>query len=100
MHHINPAKAGLAFGSVLGLFHLVWAILVATGVAQPVLDFILGLHFIELTLKIAPFNVGTAAALVVITAASGFVLGAVLAVAWNQFSGAAGAAAPARPRVA
>jgi hypothetical protein len=49
-----------------------------------VLDFILRLHFIELDLKIAPFNLGTAAVLVAVTGLIGFAAGAVLAIVWNR----------------
>lgn len=84
MHSINPVKSGLAFGALLGLWHLCWATLVAVGAAQPVLDFVLRLHFFEPFLRIQPFNLMTAVMLVAITALIGFVGGAVLAVVWNR----------------
>ena len=83
MRAINPVKAGIAFGLVLGLWHLSWALLVAIGSAQPVIDFILRLHFIEPFLQLQPFDVTTAVMLVAITTLIGFVPGAVLALAWN-----------------
>lgn len=84
MHPINPVRAGLVFSAVLALWHLAWATLVGLGWAQAVLDFILRLHFIDLDLKIAPFNLGTAAALVAVTGLIGFAVGAILAIVWNQ----------------
>jgi hypothetical protein len=83
MRTINPVKAGLAFGVVLGLFHLCWAALVAFGVAQAVIDFILGLHFIAPFMTVQPFALPTAAMLVAITALIGFAIGVVFAISWN-----------------
>jgi len=83
MRTINPIKAGVAFGVVLGLWHLCWAALVAFGVAQAVIDFILRLHFIAPFMQVQPFALPTAAMLVAITALIGFALGVVFALAWN-----------------
>jgi hypothetical protein len=84
MHSIHPIKTGLAVSAVLALAHLIWASLVAVGWAGPVLEFILKLHFIEVSLKIAPFDLATAAALVALTGVIGFGIGAVFALLWNQ----------------
>ncbi|MEO6340186.1 MAG: hypothetical protein ABIO39_09130 [Caulobacteraceae bacterium] len=84
MRTINPVKAGLATGIVLGLWHLTWAALVALTWAQPVMDFVLRIHFIEPFVHIQAFNLTTAATLVLVTSLIGFVMGAVLALAWNQ----------------
>lgn len=83
MRHINPTKAGLAVGAVLGLWHLMWVMLVAAGWAGAVLDYVLKLHFIDLQIALAPFDAATAATLVAITFAIGFVFGLVFAVIWN-----------------
>lgn len=83
MRHINPAKAGLSVGIVLGLWHLTWVTLVALGWAKPLMDFILKLHFIQLQFNLAPFVAGTAALLVAITFGVGFLFGAVFAFVWN-----------------
>jgi hypothetical protein len=83
MHTLNPIKAGVAFGVVLGLWHLCWAALVAFGPAQALIDFILRLHFIEPFIKVQPFVLGTAAMLVGVTALVGFAFGVVFAITWN-----------------
>lgn len=81
---ISPWRTGLVFGALLGLGHLAWAVLVAVGWAQALIDFILRIHFIELPVRIAPFDISTAALLVVVTSAIGWIGGAVLALLWNR----------------
>ena len=83
MRHINPLKAGTAVGAVIGLYHAVWACLVALGWAQPFLEFVLRLHMIDFGFTMAPFALGTAAALVALTSAIGFAFGFVFALVWN-----------------
>jgi hypothetical protein len=80
---ISPWRTGVAFGAAVGLFHLAWAGLVAAGWAQAAVDLILGLHFIELSVRVAPFHAGTAVTLVALTGALGAVAGAVFAGLWN-----------------
>ena len=86
MRRINPMKAALALGGVLGLYHLTWTTLVLAGLAQPILDFILRLHFINLPYEIAFFNFGMAGALVVLTFTLGALFGLVFAAIWNWLS--------------
>ena len=92
MRHIQPFKTGIAVGAVIGLWHLVWASLVAAGWAKPFTDFVLGLHFIRLQYDLAPFALGTAAALVALTFAIGFAFGLVFAVIWNWLAASASSA--------
>lgn len=77
-------KVGLAFGGVLGLWHLVWSILVAVGWAQPLFDWILHLHMMQLPVKVLPFVLSTAVTLVVVTSLIGYVVGYVFATVWNS----------------
>jgi len=95
---ISPWRTGAAFGAAVGLFHLVWAALVAAGVAQPVIDFILRLHFVQVPVQIAPFNLGTAVTLVALTATLSALGGAVFAGLWNWLH--QGPARVAGPRAA
>ena len=74
---IQPNKAGLALGGLLGILHLGWA--------QPLINFIFWLHFIKPIYLIEPFNAGTAALLVAITALSGYGMGFIFALLWNRF---------------
>ena len=81
--NISPIKAGLVLGAFVGAWHLCWAILVALGAAQAIIDFVFWMHFIKPVFAIEPFDGIRAAVLVVITGAAGFVIGAVFAVIWN-----------------
>ena len=79
MNQLNPNKVGLAVGTFYALFHFLWVIMVATGVAKPFLDWALSLHFLSLSYSVSNFQVGTALTLVVFAFASGYSVGWVLA---------------------
>jgi hypothetical protein len=81
---INPLKAGVTFGALLGACHFFWALMVAFGRAQPLLDFVFWMHFIQPVLVVRPFSLSAAAALVVFTFIIGFVLAFLFAVLWNR----------------
>ena len=83
MSRLTPVKAGLAFGLFLGAWHAFWSILVATGLAQTLIDFVFWLHFIRPVFVLDPFEPLRALVLVLFTGGVGFVLGYVLAVIWN-----------------
>ena len=76
-------KAGLAIGGLLGTWHLLWALMVALGVAQPILDFVFWMHFIKPVYVVGPFQLGTALALIVVTSLIGYAIGLILAGLWN-----------------
>jgi hypothetical protein len=80
----NPNKVGLVFGVLLGGWHLVWSVLVLTGVAQSLYDFILWAHMIHLNIVIGPFNLPAAGTLVLVTAIFGYVIGYTGAWIWNR----------------
>ena len=97
MRTISPAKAAMSVGAVIGLYHLVWVILVAVGLAKPFLDFVLRLHFIQFDYEMAPFDVATAAGLVALTFSIGSVFGLVFALVWNWLAGRAGSEIENKP---
>lgn len=86
MCRINPAKAALSVGAVIGLVHILWSILVAAGVARAVMAFVLKMHFVRLDFAIAPFDIVTAAMLIAIAFAIGAAFGLVFALVWNCFA--------------
>lgn len=83
MNAINKNKTGLALGSLIGVWHLSWVLLVASGFAQPFIDWIFRLHFIEPPYRIASFSLGTALTLIGITFIFGYLLGWLFGALWN-----------------
>ncbi len=81
---IGVHSTGLALGCLLGGMHLLWALLVASGFAQPVMDFIFWLHFIRPVYVIEGFDVARAAGLVALTGVIGFAMGTAFALLWNR----------------
>lgn len=81
---LNPNQAGLAFGGLLSTVHLVWSVLVAAGVAQACIDFILKLHMIEPAYKVMAFSLPLAAGLIIVTFLFGYIMGYLLAMMWNM----------------
>jgi len=81
---INPNKAGLVLGSLVGGTHLLWALLVALGWAQPLIDFIFWIHFIKPVYVIDVFRPGVALLLIAVTAAIGYAVGCAFGVLWNN----------------
>lgn len=81
--HLGVAKTGLVLGIVFGGWHVLWSALVALGFAQKIADFVFWMHFIKPVYVIEPFDVTRAVILLVVTAAVGFVMGAVFAWVWN-----------------
>jgi hypothetical protein len=70
-------------GAVFAIWHAAWVALVATGVAQQLLDFVLRIHFLRVSATVQPFTIETAALLVGITFVIGLIVGEVLALIWN-----------------
>jgi hypothetical protein len=58
---INPLKAGVTFGALLGGYHLCWSLLVALGWAQTLIDFVFWMHHIQPVFVIRPFSLTAAA---------------------------------------
>ena len=81
---VRPDRTALILAILLGSWHLVWALLVAAGWAQPLIDFIFWIHFVKPVYVIQKFNIGIALLLVGITAAIGYVIGWIFATLWNK----------------
>ena len=81
---MNTNKTGLVFGSLMALFHLIWGILVAFGLAQALLDFILNLHSLNNPYIVMPFDLMRTIGLIIVTFLVGYVFGYVMAMLWNK----------------
>ncbi|MEK7068676.1 MAG: hypothetical protein AAB964_02580 [Patescibacteria group bacterium] len=77
-------KAGLVAGALLGGWHVVWSVLVLTGMGQVIYDFVLWAHMLHVPVVVGPFDVGASVTLIVVTAVFGYVLGYVGAWVWNR----------------
>lgn len=87
MKALNNHYVGLALGAMLGLYHAVWSILVMLGLAEGLLDFIYGIHFLSNPFMVTEFNLTRAVILVVVTTVVGYVFGWVFAWIWNWLHG-------------
>lgn len=83
MGTVSPNKVGLALGALIGGWHVAWALLVAVGWGQSVLNFVFWMHFLKPPYTVGPFSPGIAAILVLVTAAVGYVFGYIFGVLWN-----------------
>ena len=84
MEKLDKCKVALVVGAFLGSFHLLWAVLVATGFAQAVLDWIYWLHFLNNPFVIDIFDPTRAAMLVIFTSGVGYVAGWLFTALWNN----------------
>ncbi len=80
---INNYKAGLILGSFLGLWHVAWSVLVASNLAEALLNWILWLHMMNVSIHIEAFDLMRSVLLVLVTSFVGFIGGFVLATLWN-----------------
>ncbi len=85
MKAIRPHSAGVSFGLFFAIFHTVWIVLVFTGVAQALLNFVLRLHMIVPIYQVSAFNWTNALGLLAFTAVYGYATGFLLASIWNRF---------------
>jgi hypothetical protein len=80
---MEPKKLGLFFGSLLALWHLCWAILVASGFAQAAYNLVLRLHMLSIPITVLAFNPVMAIGLVLVTFIMGYIGGWIVALIWN-----------------
>lgn len=79
----EPKKMGMFFGSLLALMHLGWAILVASGFAQVLYNWILALHMLSTPITVLAFDPIMAVELIIVTFIIGYVMGWIIALVWN-----------------
>lgn len=83
MNHLNPTKTGLAVGKLVGGVHLVWAVLVALGWAQALINFSQWAHMVSMPVVVQTFDISAAVTVVIVAALIGYVLGNIFAKIWN-----------------
>lgn len=81
---INKNKTGLTFGLLISFMHLIWSVLVALGLAQVLVDFILNIHMINVQVTIMPFDFVKAIGLIIVTFIVGYIFGWFMAFFWNK----------------
>lgn len=84
MKELDIQKTALTFGVFLGAWHLVWSILVFTGFAQQLLNFVFWMHMIIPPYQVTAFTLTQALILIVVTFVMGYVGGWVFATIWNK----------------
>ncbi len=83
---LNPGKTALVAGAFAGLWHFVWGLLVAIGLAGIILDWIYGLHFLNNPFSVQPFDIVKWVTLIIVTAVLGYVFGYIFATIWNKIN--------------
>ncbi|HBA45546.1 hypothetical protein A2W67_00205 [Candidatus Nomurabacteria bacterium RIFCSPLOWO2_02_40_28] len=81
---MNKKKVGLVVGSFAALMHLVWGVFIALGFAQPWMDFVYKMHFLNNPFTVMPFDLMRILGLVVIAFVMGYIVGYVFAVLWHK----------------
>jgi len=84
MATLQPIRTGLVVAIFIGSGHLLWAVLVAVGWAQPLVNFIFWIHLIKPVYVVERFDAGVALLLVAVTAGIGYAVGSVFALLWNR----------------
>lgn len=83
MQH-NPHKVALVFAALMGGWHVVWSVLVVLGWGQPLINFVLWAHMIQVPYVVGPFDLTASATLIVFTAVMGYVGGYAIGLVWNR----------------
>ena len=83
---MSPFRLSIVSGFCLASLHIFWALLVALGWAQPVLDFIFKLHMVSSPFQVQPFELSLALGLIGFTFFIGCILGFVFSVIEKRFS--------------
>lgn len=83
MHTVSVNKLGLTLGGFYFAAHILWSLLVLLGLAEPIVDFMLSLHSLNVSYSVDPFSWGRTLLLLIVASAVGYIVGAALATLWN-----------------
>jgi MFS superfamily sulfate permease-like transporter len=83
MQNLNIIKTGITFGVALASVHFFWGLLILSGFAQALVDFVLWAHMIHLDYVVGPFDLTAFLTLIIFTGFVGLVSGIGFAKVWN-----------------
>ncbi len=83
---MNKHKVGLTVSIFAGALHLGWSVLVMLDWAQPLYDWVHGLHAIETSAVVGSMGVGGLITLVVSAMVVGYAVGWLFAALWNKIN--------------
>lgn len=86
MKQLNPQATGLVVGTFAVVMHLIWLVLIATGLAQVWVDFVYSIHFLNNPFTVATFDITKALTLIIIVFIVGFIIGNIFARVWNTIT--------------
>lgn len=81
---VVPLRAGMVGGMFFAFWQFMWSVLVASGLAQPLLDLLVWAQFFDVSAALQPFQLERALLLVTIWLLGGFAIGFVAAISWNS----------------
>lgn len=81
---LSSHKTGMAVGAFAAVVHLGWLGLVLTGLAQPLLDFIYDIHFLDNPFVVQNFDLSRAIVLIIVVLCVGYAVGWVFAIVANS----------------
>ncbi|MEK7452009.1 MAG: hypothetical protein AAB664_01610 [Patescibacteria group bacterium] len=81
---LNSKKTGLALGSLAALLHLLWSLLIALGVGQSWIDWVMKIHMVKDTHTLLPFSLASAVTLIIVAFVIGNAVGYLFAHIWNK----------------
>ncbi len=82
--YMSLFRTSIIGGLCLASIHFFWAILVALGWAQPLMDFIFKLHMLNSPFQVQPFSGMLALGLIIITFLIGFFYGLIFYLVKNK----------------
>lgn len=83
MGKLNKNQIGLTLGIFSAVMHFAWGMLVLSGFAKILMDWILGLHFLNISYTFQSFNFLQMIFLIIVGFVSWYIYGYVFAAVWN-----------------
>lgn len=84
-HSLTCIKTIVGFGFGLSMLHVLWVLLVASGFAQPIIDYIFKIHMLSSPFVVQPFSFSFSAQLLAITFGVGCLYGIVFHITKRLF---------------